>query len=64
MSFARSCSEQGSATAPSRHAPSSENTHSARAPIIVVDDVARARRRAAARPPAPAPPARATSANV
>ena len=33
---ARSCSEQGSATAPSRHAPSIAKTHSGRAPISVI----------------------------
>ena len=36
MSLRRNCSEHGSATAPSRQAPSIANTHSGRAPISVM----------------------------
>ena len=61
MSLRRSCSEHGSATAPSRQAPSSAKTHSGRAPISVITtsprptpgraQAGRRLRRLAARPP-------------
>ena len=60
MSLARSCSEQGSATAPSRHAPSIANTHSGRAPISVMTTSPRPTP-SRARPPPPRPARSATS---
>ena len=67
MSLARSCSEQGSATAPIRQAPSSANTHSAprahqRHHDVAPPDARRPPARPRPRPPAARPPRTCRSA--